>query len=92
MVFTASGGARMQEGLVSLMQMAKVSCALSRHAEAGLPYFSVLTDPTTGGVTASFAMQGNIVLAEPGALVGFAGQRVIKDAHQAGAARRLPDR
>lgn len=78
-VFTASGGARMQEGLVSLMQMAKVSCALSRHAEAGLPYFSVLTDPTTGGVTASFAMQGDIVLAEPGALVGFAGQRVIKD-------------
>ncbi len=78
-VFTASGGARMQEGLVSLMQMAKVSCALSRHAQAGLPYLSVLTDPTTGGVTASFAMQGDVILAEPRALIGFAGQRVIKD-------------
>lgn len=78
-IFTASGGARMQEGLVSLMQMAKVSCALSAHGEAGLLYVSVLTDPTTGGVTASFAMQGDIVLAEPRALVGFAGQRVIRD-------------
>ena len=78
-IYTASGGARMQEGLVSLMQMAKASCALARHAEAGLPYFSVLTDPTTGGVTASFAMQGDVILAEPGALIGFAGQRVIKD-------------
>lgn len=78
-IFTASGGARMQEGLVSLMQMAKVSCALARHAEAGLPYLSVLTDPTTGGVTASFAMQGDVILAEPRALIGFAGQRVIKD-------------
>ena len=78
-IFTASGGARMQEGLVSLMQMAKVSCALARHAEAGLPYLSVLTDPTTGGVTASFAMQGDVILAEPGALIGFAGQRVIRD-------------
>lgn len=78
-IFTASGGARMQEGLVSLMQMAKVSCALSAHAGAGLLYVSVLTDPTTGGVTASFAMQGDIVLAEPRALVGFAGQRVIRD-------------
>lgn len=78
-VFTASGGARMQEGLVSLMQMAKVSCALERHAEAKLPYISVLTDPTTGGVTASFAMQGDVILAEPRALIGFAGQRVIKD-------------
>lgn len=78
-IFTASGGARMQEGLLSLMQMAKVSCALSRHGEAGLPYISVLTDPTTGGVTASFAMQGDVILAEPHALVGFAGQRVIKD-------------
>ncbi|MEG0417133.1 acetyl-CoA carboxylase, carboxyltransferase subunit beta [Gordonibacter sp.] len=78
-VFTASGGARMQEGLVSLMQMAKVSCALARHGEAGLPYISVLTDPTTGGVTASFAMQGDVILAEPRALIGFAGQRVIKD-------------
>lgn len=78
-VFTASGGARMQEGLVSLMQMAKVSCAIERHAEAKLPYISVLTDPTTGGVTASFAMQGDVILAEPRALIGFAGQRVIKD-------------
>lgn len=78
-IFTASGGARMQEGLVSLMQMAKISCALARHAEAGLPYISVLTDPTTGGVTASFAMQGDVILAEPHALIGFAGQRVIKD-------------
>ncbi len=78
-VFTASGGARMQEGLISLMQMAKVSCALERHSQAGLPYISVLTDPTTGGVTASFAMQGDIILAEPRALIGFAGQRVIKD-------------
>ena len=72
-IFTASGGARMQEGLVSLMQMAKVSCALARHGEAGLPYLSVLTDPTTGGVTASFAMQGDVILAEPRALIGFAG-------------------
>lgn len=78
-IFTASGGARMQEGLVSLMQMAKVSCALERHAEARLPYISVLTDPTTGGVTASFAMQGDVILAEPRALIGFAGQRVIRD-------------
>ncbi len=69
----------MQEGLVSLMQMAKVSCALERHAAAELPYISVLTDPTTGGVTASFAMQGDVILAEPRALIGFAGQRVIKD-------------
>ena len=78
-IFTASGGARMQEGLVSLMQMAKVSCAIARHAEAGLPYISVLTDPTTGGVTASFAMQGDVILSEPRALIGFAGQRVIRD-------------
>ena len=78
-VFTASGGARMQEGIVSLMQMAKVSAAVARHSEAGLLYVSVLTDPTTGGVTASFALQGDIVLAEPGALIGFAGQRVIRD-------------
>ena len=78
-VFCASGGARMQEGLVSLMQMAKVSCALERHARAGLLYVSVLTDPTTGGVTASFAMQADIILAEPKALIGFAGQRVIRD-------------
>lgn len=78
-MFCASGGARMQEGLVSLMQMAKTSCAVSRHDKAGLLYVSVLTDPTTGGVTASFATQGDIILAEPGALIGFAGQRVIRD-------------
>ena len=78
-IFCASGGARMQEGLVSLMQMAKVSCALERHSRAGLLYVSVLTDPTTGGVTASFAMQSDVILAEPGALIGFAGQRVIRD-------------
>lgn len=78
-LFCASGGARMQEGLISLMQMAKVSCALERHSSAGLLYVSVLTDPTTGGVTASFAMQADVILAEPGALIGFAGQRVIRD-------------
>lgn len=77
-VFTTSGGARMQEGIISLMQMAKVSEAVARHDSAGLLYVTVLTDPTTGGVTASFAMQGDIILAEPRALVGFAGQRVIK--------------
>lgn len=86
-IFTASGGARMQEGLISLMQMAKVSSALARHSEAGLPYFSVLTDPTTGGVTASFAMQGDIIFAEPSALIGFAGQRVIRDTIK----RELPE-
>ncbi|HPU62823.1 MAG TPA: acetyl-CoA carboxylase, carboxyltransferase subunit beta [Mobilitalea sp.] len=77
-IFTASGGARMQEGIFSLMQMAKVSGAASRHSEAGLLYITVLTDPTTGGVTASFAMLGDIILAEPGALIGFAGPRVIE--------------
>lgn len=77
-IFTCSGGARMQEGMVSLMQMAKTSAALKRHSNAGLLYISVLTDPTTGGVTASFAMLGDIILAEPGALVGFAGPRVIE--------------
>jgi len=77
-LFTCSGGARMQEGMVSLMQMAKTSAALKRHSEAGLAYFTVLTDPTTGGVTASFAMLGDVILAEPGALIGFAGQRVIE--------------
>ena len=76
--FAASGGARMQEGLFSLMQMAKTSAALKRHHEAGQLYVSVLTDPTTGGVTASFAMLGDIILAEPGALIGFAGPRVIE--------------
>lgn len=77
-IFTCSGGARMQEGIVSLMQMAKTSAALQKHAEAGLLYITVLTDPTTGGVTASFAMLGDVILAEPGALVGFAGPRVIE--------------
>jgi acetyl-CoA carboxylase carboxyl transferase beta subunit len=77
-VYTASGGARMQEGIFSLMQMAKVSGAVARHSEAGLLYITVLTDPTTGGVTASFAMLGDIILAEPGALIGFAGPRVIE--------------
>lgn len=77
-LFTASGGARMQEGINSLMQMAKVSAAVAQHQEAGLLYLVVLTDPTTGGVTASFAMQGDITLAEPHALVGFAGARVIE--------------
>ena len=77
-MFAASGGARMQEGIVSLMQMAKTSAALKRHSEAGLLYISVLTDPTTGGVTASFGMLGDIILAEPGALIGFAGPRVIE--------------
>lgn len=76
--FTASGGARMQEGIVSLMQMAKVSAAVRRHSDAGNLYVTVLTDPTTGGVTASFAMQGDIIFAEPGALVGFAGRRVVE--------------
>lgn len=77
-LFACSGGARMQEGLVSLMQMAKTSAALKRHHEAGQLYISVLTDPTTGGVTASFAMLGDVILAEPGALIGFAGPRVIE--------------
>ena len=77
-IFTTSGGARMQEGIISLMQMAKVSSALARHDEAGLLYVTVLTDPTTGGVTASFGMLGDIILAEPKALIGFAGQRVIQ--------------
>ena len=76
--FACSGGARMQEGIVSLMQMAKISAALRRHSDAGLLYISVLTDPTMGGVTASFAMQGDVILAEPGALIGFAGPRVIE--------------
>lgn len=76
--YTVSGGARMQEGLLSLMQMAKVSAAVKRHSDAGLLYIAVLTDPTTGGVTASFAMEADIILAEPGATVGFAGARVIE--------------
>lgn len=77
-IFACSGGARMQEGIVSLMQMAKTSAALKRHHEAGQLFISVLTDPTTGGVTASFAMLGDLILAEPGALIGFAGPRVIE--------------
>lgn len=77
-LFCCSGGARMQEGIVSLMQMAKTSAAIKRHSDAGLLYVPVLTDPTTGGVTASFAMLGDIILAEPGALIGFAGPRVIE--------------
>lgn len=77
-LFACSGGARMQEGIVSLMQMAKTSAALKRHSDAGLLYISVLTDPTTGGVTASFAMLGDVILAEPRALIGFAGPRVIE--------------
>lgn len=75
----ASGGARMHEGIFSLMQMAKTSGALARHAEAGLPYIPILTDPTTGGVTASFATLGDVILAEPKAMIGFAGPRVIKE-------------
>ena len=78
-IFSASGGARMQEGIYSLMQMAKTSAALGRLAQARLPFISVLTHPTMGGVTASFATLGDVILAEPGALVGFAGARVIKD-------------
>ena len=77
-LFTAAGGARMQEGILSLMQMPRTTVALAQLREAGLPYIVVLTDPTTGGVTASYAMLGDIQLAEPGALIGFAGQRVIE--------------
>jgi acetyl-CoA carboxylase carboxyl transferase subunit beta len=77
-IFATSGGARMQEGAFSLMQMAKISAALAELDEARLPFVSVLTDPTTGGVTASFAMLGDIIIAEPGALIGFAGPRVIE--------------
>ncbi|MBW6409844.1 acetyl-CoA carboxylase, carboxyltransferase subunit beta [Clostridium weizhouense] len=78
-IFTASGGARMQEGIYSLMQMAKISSAIAKHDDAGLLYITVLTDPTTGGVTASFAMEGDIILSEPNALIGFAGRRVIEN-------------
>jgi len=78
-IFTASGGARMQEGVISLMQMAKTSAAIKKHHDSGGLYITVLTDPTTGGVTASFAMLGDIILAEPNALIGFAGPRVIRD-------------
>ena len=77
-IFTASGGARMHEGIISLMQMAKVSAAAGKHSDAGLLYITVITDPTTGGVTASFASLGDIILAEPGAMLGFTGRRVIE--------------
>ncbi len=77
-IVSCSGGARMQEGILSLMQMAKISAALARLAKAGLPFISVLTDPTTGGVTASYAMLGDLNIAEPKALIGFAGPRVIE--------------
>ena len=86
-IVSASGGARMQEGIYSLMQMAKTSAVLARLHEAGIPYVSVLTDPTTGGVTASYAMLGDVHLAEPGALVGFAGPRVIEETIK----QELPD-
>jgi acetyl-CoA carboxylase carboxyl transferase subunit beta len=86
-LFTASGGARMQEGIISLMQMAKTSAALAKLGEAGVPYFTVLTDPTTGGVTASFAMLGDVIIAEPGALIAFAGPRVIEQTIR----QKLPD-
>jgi acetyl-CoA carboxylase carboxyl transferase subunit beta len=78
-VVSASGGARMQEGIFSLMQMAKTSAALGRLAAAGLPFISILTDPTMGGVTASFATLGDVIIAEPGASIGFAGARVIRE-------------
>lgn len=86
-IFSASGGARMQEGTISLMQMAKTSGAVAKHSEAGQLYITVLTDPTTGGVTASFASLGDIIIAEPKALVGFAGRRVIEGTIK----QRLPD-
>lgn len=86
-VFTASGGARMQEGIVSLMQMAKTSGAVKRHSDTGLLYITVMTDPTTGGVTASFASLGDIIIAEPKVLIGFAGRRVIEGTIK----QRLPD-
>ncbi len=85
--FTASGGARMQEGIISLMQMAKCSAAVKRHSDSGNLYLTILTDPTTGGCTASFAMQGDIILAEPNALIGFAGRRVVEQTTKT----KLPD-
>jgi acetyl-CoA carboxylase carboxyl transferase subunit beta len=86
-IFSASGGARMQEGALSLMQLAKTSAAIGRLHDAGLPYLSIMCDPTTGGVTASFAFLGDVVLAEPGALIGFAGRRVIEQTIR----KKLPD-
>lgn len=88
LIFTTSGGARMQEGIFSLMQMAKISAAIGRHDDAGLLYIVVLTNPTTGGVTASFAMEGDIILSEPRATIGFAGRRVIENTIK----ETLPDR
>ena len=87
-IFATSGGARMQEGIFSLMQMAKTAAAVARHNQAGQLYLSVITDPTTGGVTASFASLGDIIIAEPGALIGFAGKRVIQDT----IGQKLPER
>jgi acetyl-CoA carboxylase carboxyl transferase subunit beta len=87
LIVSASGGARMMEGIFSLMQMAKTSAVLARMQEEGLPYVSILTDPTTGGVTASYAMLGDVNLAEPGALIGFAGPRVIEQTIK----QELPD-
>jgi len=87
LIVCASGGARMQEGILSLMQMAKISGALERHREAGVLYMPLLTHPTTGGVTASFAMLGDLILAEPKALIGFAGRRVIEQTLR----EKLPD-
>lgn len=86
-IFTASGGARMQEGIFSLMQMAKISQAIAKRDSKGLLYLSIITNPTTGGVTASFAMQGDIIIAEPGATIGFAGRRVIENTIK----QKLPD-
>jgi acetyl-CoA carboxylase carboxyl transferase subunit beta len=85
--FTVSGGARMQEGILSLMQMAKTSGAVKKHSDAGLLYITVLTDPTTGGVTASFAMEGDIIIAEPKALIGFAGPKIVEQTIK----QRLPE-
>ena len=87
MICTAAGGARMQEGILSLMQMPRTTVAIRRLNAAGLPYIVVLTDPTTGGVTASYAMLGDVQIAEPGCLIGFAGQRVIADTIR----EKLPD-
>jgi acetyl-CoA carboxylase carboxyl transferase subunit beta len=86
-IVSASGGARMMEGIASLMQLAKISAGLARLDEAGIPYISLMTDPTTGGVTASFAMLGDLNIAEPGALIGFAGPRVIEQTIR----QKLPD-
>ena len=86
-IFTASGGARMQEGIFSLMQIAKISQAIAKHDSKGLLYLSIITNPTTGGVTASFAMQGDIIVAEPGVIIGFAGRIVIENTIK----QKLPD-